>query len=80
MDSFQITFFLFQILETRQEVVSEADGDEFFQRNASVAPPASGNDASCEPSANPFPSDIWPQQGETRTKALILALLSAKEG
>lgn len=74
MDSLQLTFSSLQIPETKQEVVSEADGDGFFQGDANVIPPASSNDA------KPFPSDIWPQQGETGTKAIVLAPLSAEGG
>lgn len=74
-DSFQLTFSSLQIPEMRRETASEADRDGFCRESANVAPPASRR-----PSAKVFPSDIWPQQGETGTKALILALTSAKEG
>lgn len=53
---------------------------DFSKGDASITPWASGNYAPWKPSANLFPSDVWPQQGETGTKALTLVLTSAKEG
>ena len=53
---------------------------DFSKGDASIAPQASGNYASWKPSASLLLSDIWPQQEEMGTKALILVLTSAKEG
>ena len=80
LDSLQLTFSLFQISEMRWKVVLRLIEMDFSKGDASIAPRASGNYASWKPSASLFPSDIWPQQEETGTKALILVLTSGKEG